>query len=620
MLQDCDDLQRRKVDNHDTGEMSWQSNDSSCMNNSLHSKEERNDEFQNFISYFPVPNFAKYFSLDDFVKDDDTKIENFINSVAFWEGRFANANGVGLNCATGLTYDGHQIDHSTSDIHDPLHEFSSPAKEALHLNMIALALDGNPTARLFFEHSQIIIEKLVNENGKRASTESLLPMKLHLTPNTETYLLDLLERKFDSYETFDKKYPGFGSLLPWFKVKDDGADPQPDWASRIPSLDNGQFIWSLLALEHVLMNTSNFLSENVANQQNILRRQALATRILEKIKKIKKTTVTMFYHGDGKVRAIAYIKDIYGDPLNASNYKGNGKSFINDPYEGEMMTTFMALMCRWKEMGYDEEEGEKIWKFKQSKLKRTIYKSKLFGDIPVEEGYWYSSHEKWKYLVLPYLDSDINRRVFMNGEKARLIHSIENNIPGLFASVTKPTTHGRYYPKYASECGIPSISCQKVLFENIVTPYASFPTILAHRNVGLAWYWMMLKGSKMQGLYGSTESITANGKKICPVLTWDSKITTVVAICGGVSKFTREFMKKQGLYDKFISTINREWGAVFNDGNEQNEFNDSQFTATEDISFTKLLPQKFLPKSPREFDFVQTTKSEKENGKSKKIK
>lgn len=485
--------------------------------------------------------------------------------------------------------------------------------------MIALALDGNSTARIFFENSHnSIIEKLVNENGKRLLTESsITPSKLHLSKDTESYLLGLLERKFDSYEMFDKRYPGFGSLLPWFRVKDDGAEPQPDWASRIPSLDNGQFIWSLLALEYVLANTTitHINEKNSVTTQNILRRHALTTKIQQKIEKIKKTTVKMFYHGDGKIRAIAYIRDIYGDPLDASNYKGNGKSFINDPYEGEMMNVFMSLLCNWKELGYNEHEGEKIWKFKQSNLRQAIYKSKLFGDIPVEGGYWYSSHEKWKYLVLPYLDSDINRRVFMNGEKVRLIHSIENDIPGLFASVTKPTTHGRYYPKYASECGIPSIACQKILFQNIVTPYASFPTILAHRNVGLAWYCMMLKGSKMQGLFGSTESITVNGKKICPVLTWDSKITTLVAICGGISKYTREFLKKQGLYYKFISTINREWSAVFNDGNENNI--GSQFVG-EDIPFIKLMPQKFLPTSPREFDFVKSHSEKKE--KSKKIK
>ena len=93
-------------------------NDSSLDGIAKEEEKENFSEFQNNsllsdsseleFSYFPVPNFAKYFSLDDFRDDERNteKIESFIHSVAFWEGRFANTNGVGLNSATGLTYDG----------------------------------------------------------------------------------------------------------------------------------------------------------------------------------------------------------------------------------------------------------------------------------------------------------------------------------------------------------------------------------------------------------------------------------------------------------------------------------------------------------------------------------
>ena len=40
-----------------------------------------------------------------------------------------------------------------------------------------------------------------------------------------------------------------------------------------------------------------------------------------------------------------------------------------------------------------------------------------------------SSHEQWKYLELPYFDSDINRRVFFNGERARTWNSVQINNP-----------------------------------------------------------------------------------------------------------------------------------------------------------------------------------------------
>lgn len=63
-----------------------------------------------------------------------------------------------------------------------------------------------------------------------------------------------------------------------------------------------------------------------------------------------------------------------------------------------------------------------------------------------------------------------------------------------------------------------------------MTPYAVFPVILANQSVGLVWYNELLKAPKMQGPLGSTEAINTKGTKISPVVTWDSKITTVLAM------------------------------------------------------------------------------------------
>lgn len=89
--------------------------------------------------------------------------------------------------------------------------------------------------------------------------------------------------------------------------------------------------------------------------------------------------------------------------------------------------------------------------------------------ITVQKGYWFSSHEQWKYLELPYFEVEINRRyrffrslrsyftflsfessfdslwyrVFLNGEKVRTIHSKENNIPGIATSSPRCLSHTR---------------------------------------------------------------------------------------------------------------------------------------------------------------------------------
>jgi hypothetical protein len=47
---------------------------------------------------------------------------------------------------------------------------------------------------------------------------------------------------------------------------------------------------------------------------------------------------------------------------------------------------------------------------------------------------FFGAVERDKYLYLPYLDSTINERFFLNGERIRTWHSWLNEIPGLFAS------------------------------------------------------------------------------------------------------------------------------------------------------------------------------------------
>jgi hypothetical protein len=45
--------------------------------------------------------------------------------------------------------------------------------------------------------------------------------------------------------------------------------------------------------------------------------------------------------------------------------------------------------------------------------------------------------------------------------------------------------------------------------------------------------------------------------------TWDSKITTVVAMMGGLTDIIAAKMKKSRAYDTFINVVNKEWSLVF---------------------------------------------------------
>lgn len=61
----------------------------------------------------------------------------------------------------------------------------------------------------------------------------------------------------------------------------------------------------------------------------------------------------------------------------------------------------------------------------------------------------------------------------------------------------------------------------------------------------------------MQGPHGSTEAVNRNGTEISPLVTWDSKITTVVALVDGIVDLTEKYMRKDGVYDRFYFLVNR---------------------------------------------------------------
>jgi hypothetical protein len=96
---------------------------------------------------------------------------------------------------------------------------------------------------------------------------------------------------------------------------------------------------------------------------------------------------------------------------------------------------------------------------------------------------------------------------------------------------------------YYADCGIESIAFQKITHTHMVTPYSVFPLILVNRNVGAVWLHNMLSSPAGQTIYGALEATSIDGKDISPVMTWDSKITTVLAVMGGNRDIVREYLK-----------------------------------------------------------------------------
>lgn len=262
--------------------------------------------------------------------------------------------------------------------------------------------------------------------------------------------------------------------------------------------------------------------------------------------------VQVFYNGTGHVCAVTAIGN--------QSYGCEGSQTLNDPYEGELFTWWLYFFSPQLTIS----EKEELWVSKRQQLVAAEWRSNMsWGDVTVQKGYWFSSHEQWKLLEMPYTDVDLVKRIFHNAERARTCDSFLKRTPGMYASVNNVTGADGEILGYISNAGIPAVSFLSVQELDVITPYSVFPTILFNQSVGLAWWKNMIDGKGMQNPYGSTESERVDGSGISSFVSWDSKITTVTAILGGVINFVRDKLRREGFYDEFLRVTQREHELVF---------------------------------------------------------
>ncbi|KAK4561672.1 hypothetical protein LTR86_004351 [Recurvomyces mirabilis] len=463
--------------------------------------------------------------------------EPFICDLLYWEGHFTQP-GIGFNGANAMTYDGTLLNTTTglADAYESgQHNFSAASKESLHIMLLAHALAGDPSA-----------------------TRTISPSTPAAGPQVA---FGIMKQKLASYLFFNQTFPGFGGFLPWFNnTLGQPLRPTSDWVNRVPALDNGELLWAVYAAVHVLQNSPDpaFRTLGASWQSWLDYTKFHATSI--------------FYRGNGVVCAVSTLNQTLEPDDPRQNYTCEGANVLNDPYEGELFAWWLYFFG-----GLGEGEREAIWVAKRGQLVSVEYQYQSNNSqtgsgstpITVQKGFWFSAHEQWKVLEMPYYDIDIVRRVFTNAERVRTCNSAGLGIPGMFASVNNVTDQAGQIIGYISNAGIPSISNQTLQELDVITPYSVFPTLLVERGwgrrVGIAWWWNMVRAKKMQNPYGSTESERLDGTAISSFLSWDSKVTTVVALLGGVSGFVKAKMMEEGIYNEFINVTNREYSRVFTD-------------------------------------------------------
>ena len=499
----------------------------SCITQSIAIAHERAQRLVSSFHMSPTPRrcaYAQEFTDNDILTNETA----FARAVVDGELRFHTPN-VGYNAASGLTYDGHAIDQETGELLEHgLRDVTAASKESLHISLLALALQ--PEAP--------------HDGAPRLD----LPREL---------VLDILARKMASFEAFNATYPGFGGFLPWYKTTDHGIKVLENerWAHEAPSLDNGQLFWSLKALCEALRGMASELKLAASLRD---RAQAYANLMAG-------NAVRMFVdRRTGEIAALVAISD----PTSASPVYSNPEPgyALDDPFEGElfaMMVDLYAPDCSNGLRGLIWTYRQLVGKFQAASLPVVDGRTERKRSITVQRGLWFSAHEQWKYFVLPYVDSSIARRVFVNGERARTWYSAERGLPGLFASASNVSdARNGSIPSYVSACGVPPLASLPTTTD-LYTPYAAFPVILANSKVGLVWLRRMLLHDRMQGPYGSTEAIDTSGRSIAPLVTWDSKMTTVVSILGGTVDLLRRALKDDGRYARFVHVVDTEYSHVF---------------------------------------------------------
>mmetsp|Transcript_75629 Transcript_75629/g.180717 ORF Transcript_75629/g.180717 Transcript_75629/m.180717 type:complete len:644 (+) Transcript_75629:63-1994(+) len=491
--------------------------------------------------------FAKEFEDVDWY-NPQTRAD-FLANVMYVESRFLGGSAVAFDPDTGMTYDGVGLDYNTGDVqHETLRTFSAPSKEALHLSLLALALQP--------------IEDVPAEQA------AALPL-LYSTDEA----LDILEKKVSSMEDFDARFPGFGGYMPWFcsrgindagvckSTTDPGTSrmmPLPGWERSLPGLDNGQLAFGTAAVVHVL-------ERRAAQEGGSGRFAQMARRWNGRLERMKASVVNLFYDGAGLVRMISQLDNITVDVArNASNAHNQNQMVLWDAFEGEMVVIFMDIFGNWSKYPNNGEEEKKLmWKIKAEHVEPVVYTAADNSKMVLQKGFWFSAHEQWKTLQLPYMDIPLVRHLFTNGEFARLENSLQQQLPGLMASVNAP--HGVQcdaHP-YCSAVGIQALAEQPIFTETVLTPYASFPSILVDSAAGLAWYNHMLAMPRVQTPVGSIESFTNTGKAVAPMATWDAKATTILAMLGGTGPLLRNYMQEQGVYGVFEDRVKSMYGPVF---------------------------------------------------------
>lgn len=464
----------------------------------------------------PDYRFAHKYSIQD-IMSNPQKADEFKKDYLMQEAEYF---AIARNPENMMTYDGYALDPKTGEP-TKVRDWSAPSKECLDMGILIKALTGDPAASL------VVGKGDINKAKEIAA--------------------DILDKKMDTYLSFNKEYPGYGGMLPWFKTADDGKSivPTDDWEGKIPGLDNGQWLWTMLVAEKVLRDQGH---------------EEIADKYKGYLDNVKDKITDMFYDEKaGKIRADVVVTDPKSPHSKYETIeKGKGAQYLSGEdtvHEGSMMVLFATLFGK----GLPEDAAQRIWN--NTEMTRIEHK---YGTT--WQGCWGSAHESWAYLFLPNRDMKEFNDLFRIREVIRTQNAAERGYPGFASSTNKPGDECAYLDGE----GIEGVGILDVGRNDTFTLYGAFPLLLefsdkdeSEGNYGLAWLLNMLKAPAMQGPLGGGESAFNDGTAVSYMKTIDGSFPNVLAMAGGLSKETADTLKQYGKYEQFKKIMLNEYYEAF---------------------------------------------------------
>lgn len=407
--------------------------------------------------------------------------------------------------STGLVYDGVDLDARTGRV-EKMRNWSAPSKECLDLGVLLKSLTGNAEA-----------QRLVAP-GKA---------------------LELLEKKLDSYQDFQGENPGYAGFLPWYYIRNGGIEATPDWYGKIPGLDNGEWMWTMLLTEKVLRDGGHTqLAERYA---------AYNQGLIDNVTRVFYDPQGVACRGDVRIH----------DPKDPNTgYEAlNPGSFMTGEHgvhEGCMLIHFLTLFGKDLPPGAAERIWDDIEMVRVETPAATTW-----------QGFWGSAHESWAWLFLPFRDHAGYRDLHRLREQVRTQNAVERGYPGLATSTNGPRGG------YLSAAGIEGVGSQPVTANDTFAVYGVFPLMLEYAqhvgpgNLALAWLHNMLSAPRMQGPLGAGESGTNDGQAFSAMKTTDGTHPTLLGMMGGLEKEMADLLREKGKYDDFMQRIDQEYREAF---------------------------------------------------------